>query len=218
MAQKCLECLVVDGNYSKARIGALLLGLISIAFLIWLIVLTVKVGKEEDAKAKATQDFEWDKIAVTCSDKEGNMIVTESKDTLDKCKEFAAKDANAKFIFYSDDKDCTKYKGCGKMEISNKTGLTYQKTDGKDGWNRYDMTCGKDNLSFQVVSIVDSLEKCKEEASKSDHGKFIYFSHSSPFPNFNSSIPGCYFYNKCDSTNVHSTKDFGETYERKIKE
>jgi len=217
MAQKCLECLVVDGNYSKARIGALLLGLISIAFFIWLIVLTVNLDKDKEAEANATQDFEWDKIAVTCSDKDDNKIDEESKDDLVACKKLANEKVNAKFFFYSDDKSCTIYKACDKMEISNKTGLTYEKNE-KEKWIAYYMTCGKDNLSFEDVSMVDSVEKCKEEASKSDHGKFIFFSKSSPFPKRNATMPGCYFYSQCDSANVHKTDVSGETYRRKIKE
>ena len=218
MAQKCLECLVVDGNYSKARIGALLLGLISIAFLIWLIVLTVNLDKDKEAEANATQDFEWDKIAVTCSDKVDNKIDEKLKDDLKKCQDWA-KDKNAEFIFYSDDKNCAIYKACDKMEISIKTGKTYQKDkNDESGWSEYYMTCGKDNLSFKEVSMVDSVEKCKEEASKSDHGKFIFFSESSPFPKLNKTMPGCYFYGQCDSTNVHHTDSPGETYQRKLKE
>jgi len=213
MAQKCLECLVVDGNYSKARIGVLLLGLISISFFIWLIVLTVNLSKEEDAEANATQDFKWDKIAVTCSDEDDNKIDTKLKDDQKKCQDWATKNKTAKFFFYSDDKNCIIYKDCDKMEISNELGLTYMK-DEADKWNEFDMTCGKDESSFQIMAMVVSLEQCKEEASKLDRGKFIFFSD----PNVaNSTIHECYFYDKCDSTNVHHTKHSGETYQRKIK-
>jgi len=227
MAQKCLECLVVDGNYSKARIGVLLLGLISVAFFIWLIVLTVKLGKDEDAEANAThnetQDFEWDKIAwETCSEFGDNKIDTKPKSDLKACQEWASKTENAGYIFYSYDNKCTMYKVCVKIEITKKPGLTYEKQ--KNGeWIEYadedipKKTCGNKNekYSFQMISMVDSLEKCKEEASKSDDGRFIFFSNSSLL---DKSIPGCYFYENCDSENLHVPKYPGETYLRKIKE
>jgi len=212
MAQKCLECLVVDGNYSKARIGALLLGLISIALFIWLIVLTVKLGKDEEAEASAKQDFEWNKIAVTCSDEDDNKINTEVKNNLDECRQFGDSNKAANFIFFSDDKHCTIYKGCDKMKISNKPGITNKKKENKQ-WDEYERTCGEGTVSFQLWAIVDSLEKCQEEASKSEHGKFIFFSKSSSFKK----VPGCYFYDECDPTNVHRPLHSGETYEREIK-
>jgi len=221
MAQKCLECLVVDGNYSKARIGGLLLGLISIAFFIWLIVLTVTLGKDEDSDANtnAPQDFEWEEIVATCSDNGDNKINTTSKDNRKKCGEWANNFNDAKFIFYSDDKTCILYKECGEMEgrIANKPGFTYMKID-NDNWVTFDtsdVTCGKEKSSFQAIYKVDSLEKCKEEASKSDDGKFIFFSNSSLL---GTETPGCYFYNKCDLKNLHSSDYSGKTYQRKIKE
>jgi len=221
MAQKCLECLVVDGNYSKARIAALFLGLISLAFFIWLIVLTVKFGKNEDAGTRAPQDFEWNKIAVTCSDDGGNKIDTQSKATLEECKQWAGDTNKAKFIFYSDENstapaDCSMYMKCGEKErrIVNKPGLTFQKNE-NDKWKKYNMTCGKDLISYQIVAMVDSLEKCKEEASKSDHGKFIFFPN---YPVANTNKTACKFYDMCDSTHVLTSKSSGETYQRKIKE
>jgi len=210
---------VVDGNYSKARIGGLFLGLISIAFFIWLIVLTVK-----DAGAKAPQDFEWNKIAVTCSDDGDNKIDTQSKASLEECENWAKTDKKAQFIFYSDENttapaDCTKYMKCAENEtrIANNPGLTYE-LDKSGNWKKSkisDMTCGNDTYSFQVMSMVDTLEKCQIEASKSDHGKFIFFSDTSLLKD--SSIPGCYFYDKCDPTNVHESESSGETCRRKIK-
>jgi len=222
MALKCLECLVVDGNYSKARIGALLLGLISIAFFIWLIVLTVKLGKDDDAGANAPQEFEWNEIAVTCSDDGNNKIETQSKASLEECKIWANKKDKAQFIFYSDENvtapaDCSIYMKCGEKErrIANNPGLTYQR-DGDEKWKRYDMTCGKDQHSYQTLTLVDSLENCKEEASKSDRGKFIFFPDS-PSANHENKT-ACLFYDMCDSTHVHKSEDSGETYRRKIKD
>jgi len=217
MAQKCLECLVVDGNYSKARIAGLFLGLISIAFFIWLIVLTVNLEKDDAAGTNAPQDFEWNKYVVTCSDKDGNKISTESKNTLKECQD-SAKFATASFIFYTDDKSCNIYKRCGekKRRVADKPGSTYKKLTSLTGeWRKYDMTCGKDKLSFQAMAMVDSLEKCKEEASKSVHGKFIFYSNSSLLKD--STSPGCYFYDKCDSTYVLEPEVSGQTYQRKIK-
>ena len=40
MVNKYLECLSVEGTYSKARIGCLIGGIAAIAALIWLIVLS----------------------------------------------------------------------------------------------------------------------------------------------------------------------------------
>ena len=55
MAPKALECLVVDGNYSKQRIGALVGVLLAFAVFIWLIVLTAKLsGVEKDDTRKHT--------------------------------------------------------------------------------------------------------------------------------------------------------------------
>ena len=48
MAPNCLECLTEDGNYSKLRIGVLLLGIFSLAFFIWLIVLTGNLNGNEE--------------------------------------------------------------------------------------------------------------------------------------------------------------------------
>ena len=48
MANKCLGCLEEDGNYSKKRIGMLILGLLFLGFFIWLIILSVKIGKIDD--------------------------------------------------------------------------------------------------------------------------------------------------------------------------
>ena len=47
-----LGCLKENGNYSKARIVTLLLGLIALAFFIWLIVLTVKIDKFDQIDPK----------------------------------------------------------------------------------------------------------------------------------------------------------------------
>ena len=44
MAHKWLECIAVEGSYSKARIGMSLMGAIFLAFIIWLIVLSVQIG------------------------------------------------------------------------------------------------------------------------------------------------------------------------------
>lgn len=44
MADKWLGCLAVDGNYSKSRIGMLLMGAIFLGFFIWLIVLSVQIN------------------------------------------------------------------------------------------------------------------------------------------------------------------------------
>lgn len=214
MAQKCLECLVVDGNYSKARIAGLFLGLISIAFFIWLIVLTVNLEKDYAAGTNATQDFEWDKISVTCSDKDDNKISTEPKENLKECKDLAdSKDA--KFIFYTDDKSCTMYNECDakKSRFANNSGSTYKR--GEKEWKPYDMTCGEDNDSYQVMAMVDSLDKCKEVASQFDQGEFIFFSTS---PLSDKPTHECYFYNECNSTKVHYSESPGETYQRKIKE
>jgi len=213
MAQKCFECLVVDGNYSKARIAGLFLGLISIAFFIWLIVLTVNIGKDDAEGTNEPQDFEWDKIAVTCSDIDNNMVDTVKKKNLTECQN-SALFGITHFVFYTDDKFCTRYKKCGenKRSVSHKPGSTYKKTFGGE-WIKYDLTCGKDKSSFQAT--VDSLEQCKEEASKSVHGKFIFYSNSSLKKD--STKPGCYFYDKCDSTNAHESEVSGETYQRKIK-
>jgi len=226
MAQKCLECLVVDGNYSKARIGALLLGLISIAFFIWLIVLTVKLGKDEarqNAEANATQSFEWDKIVwETCSEEKDNKIATEQKSDLKKCQDWASTNELAKYIFYSYDNKCTSFKECNVMKTPKEPGLTYkkEKIEKNDKWIEYEdpknrKTCGKGKFSFQMISMVESLEKCKEEASKSDDGRFIFFSKKSLL---DEDIPGCYFYKNCDSENLHVPDYPGETYLRKIKE
>ena len=43
-----MECFVVDGMFSKARVAILLMVVISIAFLIWLIALTVILQKMHD--------------------------------------------------------------------------------------------------------------------------------------------------------------------------
>ena len=44
MAPKALEFLVVDGEYSKKRIGAAIAGLSAFVIFIWLIVLSAKLG------------------------------------------------------------------------------------------------------------------------------------------------------------------------------
>ena len=48
MAKKSIECLARDGNYSSTRIIMLLFGVVLFAVLIWLISLTVAVGRMED--------------------------------------------------------------------------------------------------------------------------------------------------------------------------
>jgi len=202
MAQKCLEYLVVDGNYSKARIASLLLGLISIAFL---------------TEANTAKDFEWDRIAVTCSDNEGNKIDTKEMENREECEELASNDENAKFIFYSDDKNCTMYKKCGVNErrVAGKHGSTYEKIE--EDWKEYmtnQMTCGKGPMSFADMFFVDSLKECKEKASKFDDGRFIFITS---FPTVIGNVTGCYLFNKCNSRNIHWEAVIGETYQRKIK-
>ena len=44
MAPKALEFFVVDGEYSKKRIGAAIAGLSAFVIFIWLIVLSAKLG------------------------------------------------------------------------------------------------------------------------------------------------------------------------------
>lgn len=59
MVNKYLECLAVEGNYSKARIGLLLLGIFGFAFFIWLIVLSVELGKIESSCESKESDIPY---------------------------------------------------------------------------------------------------------------------------------------------------------------
>ena len=55
MANKFLGCLAKDGNYSKGRIADLFLGVLTFAFLIWLIVITVQLkGIDNKLEDKVT--------------------------------------------------------------------------------------------------------------------------------------------------------------------
>merc|ERR1712126_395329 len=102
MAAKLLECLAVDGNYSKARIGALLLAIFSIAYFIWLIVLTVNMSKI-DCKEKPNSDSTgWSIISETkptCGstpmDRSGNV-----KDKAE-CDKKASENNATRFIWFA---------------------------------------------------------------------------------------------------------------------
>lgn len=64
MVNKYLECLSVEGNYSKARIGCLLMAIFSIAVFIWLVVLTAQISN-----AKKGEDDNEPKLECMTKDK-----------------------------------------------------------------------------------------------------------------------------------------------------
>ena len=63
MVHKWLGCLAVDGNYSKSRIGMLLMGTIVLGFLIWLIVLSVQIKNIDQDENKGIFGV-WIKVRV----------------------------------------------------------------------------------------------------------------------------------------------------------
>ena len=127
MAKKCLECLVVDGNYSKERITLLALGLLLIAILIWLITLTIKVEHIDNkyetrttivhtttSTTKVSLILSWEKIATTfniCNHSQTNVVI-QNGTSLQQCEELANQIAEAKYFFYDITYSCIVFKTC----------------------------------------------------------------------------------------------------------
>jgi len=135
MVHRFLECLAVDGNYSKARICSLLLGICSIAVLIWLIVLSVQLGKAETeceecesaisagtsvpsggsvTTPAASPTDKYEIVSTTEGTCGIEAIIKPNKPglTLKQCEERAEATPNAKFIFFSEE-----YKGKPKDSV-----------------------------------------------------------------------------------------------------
>lgn len=84
MVNKYLECLSVEGNYSKARIGCLVAAIFSLAAFIWLIVLTVQIGNVK--KGGADNSDNTPKLECMTKGKKKCIFPTPGDASDDKCE------------------------------------------------------------------------------------------------------------------------------------
>jgi len=189
MASKLLECLTVDGNYSKARIGALLLAIFSLAYFIWLIVLTVSMSQINcEEKSNSSDSTDWNIITVTqpmCSHPNLDIQV---KDKVECAKK--ANETNAIFMWFGKSgtegkKSCQLFKTCPISESKFSkfaNGTTFMK--GAD--DKYDIIVGKMDRKRCVEKgdkLISSEEdyfykECLENAIKSDEAKFMMYAEA----------------------------------------
>merc|ERR1712126_455895 len=191
MAAKLLECLAVDGNYSKARIGALLLAIFSIAYFIWLIVLTVNMSKI-DCKEKPNSDSTgWSIISETkptCGstpmDRSGNV-----KDKAE-CDKKASENNATRFIWFAHSEKkgkkpyCALFKTCLVSE-SKFSSIAAGTTFMKDANGEFNVIVGKmdrercaEKENNRILQEPDVFyQECTERAIKED-AKFMMYAEA----------------------------------------
>ena len=206
MVSKCLECLAVDGSYSKSRIGVLVMGILSISLFIGLIVLTVQMKQINCDEEEGLPG--WSKYAetqVACDLGEKNLIFGDYVKTEKDCFNNATANKEAKYVWLS--KGTTTKHYCGLLRtcrvsegrIPQVPGKTYIKNaDGKfEIIGVTDNTCAdtNNNTIFDKKDLF--LKQCTEEAKKSKDAKYVWY--AAPYNNEQKSR--CTIYKECDLEN-----------------
>jgi len=221
MAAKLLECLAVDGNYSKARIGALILAIFSIAYFIWLIVLTVNMSKivcEEEPKSDSTGWSIYSDTQPTCGDDPlGNWEVKDKAE----CDKKAVEEKEANFMWFAEanekKKYCAVFKTCHKSK-SKFSSWAVGETFMKDANGEYNVTVGKmdrERCTEKENNIIDSwddvfYQECIEKATNSEDTKFMMYAEAFSLEMTNGTIKdstsSCVLYKECKLKTFHDKK------------
>lgn len=218
MAASCLECLTEDGNYSKLRIGTLLLGLFSIAFLVWLIVLTVQMNQLE-CDGESDLDLPGWKLfsetELTCG-KTNNEVTALNVKSEELCKEEANNDKYknvTNFIWIANDSSnklhphhCVLLKSCkiSETRLPGSPGITLMK-DSEGNFQPFSKT--EDKTCDEKDKIGDTLEdifrkECEKEAEKTKDANYIAyvepFTKNDANGNKTEMKSQCTFYKSCE--------------------
>jgi len=190
MVTKGLECFVTGATYSKARIGVLLLGFLSI----------------NPMKAPADTNVEkvsWDEIATTaetCDFDEKNVFASKIVDSLEECEDLANQWKElGRNLFYDKTKRCTVFKNCDKKAIfRDSPGTTYIYAGEIAKWmveSKSDSSCssGDGNL---VMTIDKGIPICRIIARDMSDINFIFSSTSPDLPENVTSR--CFFFKTCN--------------------
>jgi len=233
MAHRFLECLAVDGNYSKARIGALLLAIFSIAFFIWLIVLTVNMSQIDCKENPNSDSTGWSIISETQPTCRSDHIEGD-KEVKDKaeCDKIAKANKDANFMWFAETNNtqkwyCALYKTCYKSKSkfsSWAAGTTYM----KDANGEFDVIVGKmdrqrckEDEEGNTVWKWDDVfyQECKERAIKLTDAKFMMYAEAFTLKTENENSEKhnsrCELYKEChlqNLTTVEDTKKFVQPF------
>ena len=208
MAPNCLECLTEDGNYSKLRIGLFLLGIFSIAFFIWLIVLTVNLNQINGNEEKNPDMSGWTILTESQPICGNHFIGGKKLKNEEECIKFAASLNESNYIWMVVSRNepekkpvyCNLLKTCDltKAMLPGEPGKMYYK-DSKGKFRRFAVTENRMCAEKENNTIVEKAdvyyEECFERAENSEDVNFMMY--GKPL-NAKGTKSKCVLYKECD--------------------